>query len=206
MESVDVSRTVSGIVRSRRLDRVAATAAHGRDGTRRSRRSRWIASRPRIWPRTSSFWPTTCSKDARPPRAAATWPPATSHRSSSCSALSPEASPRRAGPHRFWREDVLSAGADHREHRGARLHADHARRQERRDVHRAHRFHRLLRLRTAPHRHQRARRLRRLRHRRARIQVERLRRRRREGQSGDGDGQRLRRRPPRSRRSSPARR
>ena len=88
------------------------------------------------------------------------------------------------------REDVLSAGADHREHRGARLHADHPRRQEQRDLHRAHRSHRLLRLRTAPHRHQRPRRLRRLRHRRARIQVERLRGRRREGQSGDGDGRR----------------
>ena len=94
----------------------------------------------------------------------------------------------RAG--RGEREDVLSAGADHREHRGARLHADHPRRQEQRDLHRARRSHRLLRLRTAPHRHQRPRRLRRLRHRRARIQVERLRRRRREGQSGDGDGQR----------------
>ena len=35
-------------------------------------------------------------EDAPPPRAAATWPPATSRRSSNCSASSPEASPRRA--------------------------------------------------------------------------------------------------------------
>ena len=97
---MDVSQECVGNRRGRRLDRAGrhrctAVMAPG-PGT--SRRSPWIASGQRNWPRTSSFWRTTCSKDARPPRAAATWPPVISRRSSRLLGLEPGGDPPGRAP------------------------------------------------------------------------------------------------------------